>query len=260
MTSKGELPFVSVVMPAYNASKYISAAIESVLSQAYQDFELIVIDDCSEDDTYLIAKSYAEKDPRIILLKNAENSGVSATRNYGISKARGEWIAFLDSDDMWRSDKLEKQLVLLQEHPDAKITYTASAFIDSEGTPYNYVMPAEQKMTYRMLLKKNLLSCSSVMVRRDVISRVKMADDKMHEDYSAWLRILRETPFAYGVNEPLLIYRLSKNSKSSGRIKSAKMIYNSYRYVGYNIVVSLFLMLQYSVHSISKHSHIKNNQ
>lgn len=257
MTPAENNPTVSVVMPAYNTSKYISAAIESVLLQTFTDFELIVIDDCSKDDTYQIVKSYADKDRRIILLRNLQNSGVSATRNYGIEKALGKWIAFLDSDDMWRSDKLEKQLELLDKNSDAIICYTASAFIDSDGNPYNYVMPAESKMTYRMLLKKNLLSCSSVVVRRDVISRVKMADDRMHEDYSAWLIILRETPYAYGINEPLLIYRLSTSSKSSNRLKSAKMLYHSYRYVGYNPVKSGFLLLCYSAHSISKRHLIK---
>ena len=248
---------ISVIMPAYNAAKFISMAIESVLSQTYVDFELIIIDDCSKDATYSIAKSYAERYPYIILLQNAKNSGVSASRNYGIDMARGKWIAFLDSDDMWRNDKLEKQIALIREHPDATIIYTASSFVDYKGDPYNYIMPVEPKMTYHMLLKKNLLSCSSVMVRKDVMSRVKMADDRMHEDYSAWLQILRETPCAYGVNEPLLIYRLSQNSKSSNRFKSAKMIYYSYRYIGYSLISSCYLMLQYSVHSVSKHRLIK---
>ena len=257
MTSTNIQPVISVVMPANNAAKFISAAIESVLSQTYADFELIVIDDCSKDQTYSIAKSYAQRDSRIVLLQNRQNFGVSATRNYGVNTARGEWVAFLDSDDMWRNDKLEKQLALLREYPDAKISYTASSFIDCDGRPYNYIMPAESKMTYHMLLRKNLLSCSSVMVRRDVISRVGMADDRMHEDYSAWLLILRETPYAYGVNEPLLIYRLSQNSKSSSRLKSARMIYHSYRYVGYGFVFSYYLMLRYSVHSISKRRLIK---
>ena len=252
-----KIPYISIIMPAYNAAPFIGAAVESVLNQTFDDFELIIIDDCSKDETPAIIRSYALRDTRIIFLRNPENVGVSKTRNYGIAQARGEWIAFLDSDDMWRPDKLEKQINLLDEHPEVQISYTASSFIDYAGNPFNYVLPAEAKTTYRTLLRMNLMSCSSVMVRKDVISQVKMADDRMHEDYSAWLQILREVPYAYGINEPLLIYRLSKNSKSSNRIKSAKMIYASYRHVGYGAATAALFMIRYSIFSITKRFMIK---
>lgn len=251
------MPFVSIIMPAYNAEKTIGAAIQSVLNQTYANFELIVIDDCSKDKTADIIQDFGARDSRMHYLKNEINSGVSATRNYGVSEAAGEWIAFLDSDDMWREDKLEKQIAVIQDHEDAVLTYTASSFISSDGKPYNYVMEAEEKTNYKTLLKKNLISCSSVMVKSDIMKNVKMPHDKMHEDYYVWLTILRAYRYAYGVNEPLLIYRLSSNSKSSNRIKSARMLFASYTAVGYSKFGAFLLMLRYTVHSVTKRYKIK---
>ena len=251
------MPFVSIIMPAYNAEKTIEAAIRSVLDQSYVDFELIVIDDCSKDKTLEIIQSFCLQDPRVRGLKNEVNSGVSSTRNYGISEAKGDWIAFLDSDDLWAADKLEKQLAVIQTYEDAVLSYTASSFISAEGIPYDYVMEAEERTNYKTLLKKNLISCSSAMVKSSVMKNIKMPHDKMHEDYYVWLTILREHRFAYGVNEPLLIYRLSANSKSSNRIKSAKMLFASYIAVGYCKFSAFFLMLRYTIHSVTKRYKIK---
>ena len=166
-------------MPAYNAAAFIEDAINSALKQTYTDFELIVINDCSTDNTEDIISRLAATDTRIRFYKNDNNSGVSFTRNFGISKALGKWVAFLDSDDMWREDKIQKQVNLLKVHPDVVISYTASSFIDHSGKPFNYIMSAKSEITYKMLLKRNLLSCSSVMVRKDVICKIGMAGDNM---------------------------------------------------------------------------------
>lgn len=249
---------VSVIMPAYNAEKTIGAAIESVLQQSFKDFELIIIDDCSSDGTFEIMQQYAEVDRRIRICRNKINSGVSFTRNYGTEIAEGEWIAYLDSDDMWKSEKLEKQLSVIDNYPQASLIYTASSFISDDGVEYSYVMEAEEKTSYCTLLKRNLLSCSSVLIKADIVKNIKMPGDHMHEDYYTWLMALKKVKYAYGINEPLLIYRLSSNSKSSNRIKSAKMIYQTYKAIGYSQVLSFILMLNYSLHSIKKRYKIKN--
>lgn len=247
---------VSVIMPAYNAERTIRDSIESILHQSFRDFELIVIDDGSRDGTKEIVEKLAAGDSRIRFLQNEKNSGVSYTRNRAVSLAEGEWIAFLDSDDQWLPEKLEKQLALAEQHPDMVLCYTASSFISDDGKPYGYVMEAAERMSYKMLLKKNLISCSSVMIRSSVMKGVKMPSDKMHEDYFVWLTVVREFGVAYGINEPLLVYRLSANSKSSSRIKSAKMLYNSYRAVGYFPVTAGWFTLRYTLHSVSKRRNI----
>ena len=248
---------VSIVMPAYNAAGTIRASIESVLAQTVSDWELIVIDDGSKDDTAAILAQLAAEDSRIRFLQNETNSGASFTRNRAVALAEGEWIAFLDSDDMWHPQKLEKQLALAAEHPDMVICYTASSFINDEGKPYGYVMQAERQTTYKTLLRKNLLSCSSVMIRSSVMKGVKMPNDRMHEDYYVWLTVVRSCGIAYGINEPLLIYRLCENSKSSNRLKSAGMLFNAYRAVGYNLIVAGVYTLRYTAHSISKRRNIR---
>ena len=158
-------------------------------------------------------------------LKNEKNSGVSYTRNRAIEEARGEWIAFLDSDDLWDRHKLEKQLSLLEKYPDMVICYTASSFIDESGNPYGYIMPATEQLTYKELLRKNIMSCSSVMIRSSIMKEIKVPGDKMCEDYYVWLKVLRRYKIAYGVDEPMLIYRICKKSRSSNRVKMAKMLF-----------------------------------
>lgn len=170
--------------------------------------------------------------------------------------ARGKWIAFLDSDDIWTYDKLEKQVMLIEKNPNAVLLYTGSAFIDENNNRYGYVMPVCERIDYKTLLKKNLISCSSTVVRKDVIEKEKMHGDEMHEDYVSWLNIVKKYGYAVGINEPLLIYRLSHNSKSANRLKAAKMSFNSYRHIGYSNIVAGLFVLRYTFYSIKKRGNI----
>ena len=161
-------PLVSVVMPAYNAARYINEAIESVISQSFGDWELIIVDDCSSDGTVPAARRYKERDGRISLYSNDTNLGVSMTRRKGVSISRGEWIAFLDADDVWESVKLERQLRFASE-TGAGFTYTGSSFIDGEGRPYEWRMDVPEKSCYRSLLRQNVISCSSVLIKKSLL-------------------------------------------------------------------------------------------
>lgn len=250
---------VSVVMPAFNSEKTIEKAISSVLSQTYGNFELIIVDDCSVDGTSDIIEAFKEKDSRIIHLKNERNSGVSFSRNYAIKCACGDWIAFLDSDDMWTIDKLEKQINLINKNPEAVLTYTASSFISENEEEYGYILHVKPKIGYSDLLKKNLISCSSAMVKASVMKNIAMPNDKMHEDYYVWLNILKQYEYAYGIDEPLLIYRLSATSKSANRLKSAKMLYNTYKAVGYPDFVCFMFICRYTIYSVKKRYKIKKS-
>jgi len=243
---------VSIIMPAYNAEKTIEASIGSVLSQTFADWELIIIDDVSQDQTIEIVQKLADSDQRVILHVNEKNSGVSQARNKGIGYAKGTWLAFLDSDDLWHEDKLEKQLRFIEE-TGAVISYTATAYINESGEKSDYILSAERNFTYKKLLKRNLMSCSSVMVRRDVMVPFPL-EREIHEDYVVWLTLVKEVGCAHGLDEPLLIYRMMEGSKSSGRITSAKMIYNAYHHpqIGYGKIEAIWLTLRYALHSIRK--------
>lgn len=246
---------VSIIMPAYNCEKYVVEAIESVINQTYSNFELIVIDDGSKDNTLKIINDFAEKDNRIKALQNEKNSGVSETRNRGISLAEGNWIAFLDSDDIWVEEKLEKQMNYAKENK-ADFTFTGSAYIDEEGNPYSGIFKVPEKVSYRTLLRHNVITCSSVLVKRKYFENIKMEKDEMHEDYAVWLRILKLGISAYGVNEPLLIYRISKNSKSGNKIKTIKMTYKVFRFVGISHIGSAYFMARHVLASVGKYKRI----
>ena len=243
---------VSVIMPTCNAARYIKESVQSVLNQTYREFELIIIDDASQDGTENIIKRIAEQDARIVLIRNKENMGVSQSRNIGVRCAKGLWVAFLDSDDLWDSQKLEKQMDLICSHPEAVITFTASAFMDESGKRYSAILPAPPVFTYQELLKRDLLSCSSVVARRDWMLRYPMTGAAVNEDYAVWLRVLREIPCAYGLNEPLLIYRVRRHSRSAHRIEAIGRSFRTYRYVGFSRPRAFWLVFRYGLYSLRK--------
>lgn len=248
---------VSIVMPAYNCEKYVVEAINSVLAQTYRNWELLVLDDGSKDNTLLIIEEFSQKDSRIKALPNRRNMGVSATRNRGIELASGNWIAFLDSDDKWEPEKLEKQFEIV-EKKSAEFLFTGASYINEEGEPYKGIFEVPEKVTYKKLRNQNVISCSSVLVKKKYFQNIKMERDEMHEDYAVWLRILKTGVTAFGVNEPLLIYRISKNSKSGNKIKTVKMTYKVFRFVGINPIGSAYFMIRHVMGSISKYRKVGN--
>ena len=253
-------PLISIVMPVYNAEKFLSQSIESVLKQTYTNFELIIIDDYSTDNSAKIIKELLKSDRRIKLVSNEQNCGVAYTRNRGIEYANGDWVAFIDSDDMWQKDKLKKQVELLNYFDNEPILiYTGSSFIDENNKPYKFIMQVPKTVTYKELLKQNIISCSSTLVKKQALSNVKMQYDNMHEDFLTWLKILKKyNVYAYGINEPLLIYRISRNSKSGNKIKAAKMTYMVYKNFGISLIKRWYYMFCYMIRSIKKYKNFKN--
>lgn len=252
----GEFGLVSIIMAAYNAEKTIELAIESVLNQTYSNFELLVINDCSKDGTAKLVEDFSAKDNRVRLISNEKNSGVSFTRKHGLEEANGSWIAILDSDDAWAPEKLEKQIEL-QNRTNADLLFTGSAFMDSEGRPIDWYLHAPAEETYRQLLKQNVLSNSSALVRKELYAKHYAVGDGMHEDFAIWLSILKDGKKAYGVDEPLLIYRIAKSSKSGNKIKAAKMNWNTYRYVGLNVVEAAYYEAWYMFKNVMKYANLK---
>ena len=245
---------ISIIMAAYNAERTIAQAIQSVIEQTYDNWELLIINDCSKDNTVGVINSYT--DPRIRLLQNPTNLGVSKTRKAGMDAAKGEWIAILDSDDAWARDKLEKQMRLV-ESTGAQLVFTGSAFMDDEGKPIDWVLHVPEKIEYKELLKQNLVSNSSVLVKKELYEKHYAIGDGMHEDFAIWLGITRDGHTAYGIDEPLLIYRLSNMSKSSNKLKAAKMNWKTYRYVGLNHISALYYMCWYTLRGLLKYRNLK---
>lgn len=247
---------VSIIMPAYNAAATIACAIDSVLAQTYRQWELIVVNDASGDETAELASAYAARDSRIRVLDNARNMGVSRTRMNGMQAARGQWLALLDSDDAWQADKLEKQMRIAGEGR-AQLVYTGSSYMDSLGTPRAWVFHVPEAITYRKLLKQNVIPNSSVLIRRDWYERsVRHAED-IHEDFVCWLLFLQAGGIACGIDEPLLVYRLSPSSKSGNKLRSARMAWRSYRLIGLPIPAAAYYMGWYAFTGIRKHRHLR---
>ena len=247
---------ISIIMAAYNAEKTIGYAVESVLAQTYKDYELLVVNDCSADNTEAIVKSYAEKDSRVKLISTPENLGVSLTRLEGLKRARGEWIAILDSDDAWMPEKLEKQIAL-QNKSEADIVFTAVTYIDSDGKSLNWVLRVPKSVDYKKLLKQNIITNSSAITKKDLFEQHYAIGDEMHEDFALWLKILRDGYKAYAVNEPLTIYRVSTDSKSGNKLKSAVMNWKTYRYMKINLFLSAYYMFWYTINGILKYRNLK---
>lgn len=242
-------------MPAYNCEKYIKEAIISVLKQSYRLWELIIIDDCSTDKTVDIVRECVDYDNRIKLHINKNNQGVSSARNKGISLAKGMWIAFLDSDDIWERTKLEKQ-ISLANNTGAKFLFTGSAYINEGGEYYPGIFEVPERVTYNSLKRQNVISCSSVLVQRSFFTNIKMENDDMHEDYAVWLRILKSGIEAYAVNEPLLIYRISPKSKSGNKFKTLKMTYKVFRFIELSRYKSIYFTISHVINSIYKYREI----
>lgn len=248
-------PLVSIIMAAYNAEKTINQSIESVINQTFIDWELIVVDDCSTDATAQIIKKYEQKDSRIKIIQNTENRGVSYSRYRAATEATSNWVAILDSDDIWKLNKLEQQWDLLR-NTEADVVYTGAEFIDSKGDKKGFVQRVNTSITYRKLLRQNIIANSSALVRKDLYLKHYAFGDDMHEDYAIWLGILRNGYVAKGIDEPLLVYRVGDDTKSSNKVKSAKMNWNTYKYMGINVFQRWYYMFWYTINGLLKYMRI----
>lgn len=219
---------VSIIMPAYNSSKYIGEAIESVRSQSISNWELIIIDDCSSDDTYSIAKKYSDLDTRIKVIRQEKNLGVVKSRNYGLKIANGEFVAFLDSDDKWNKYKLEKQLNIMKDNNYA-FTFTAYEYITEESEKTGKIVYVPIYQNYDNALKNTIIGCLTVVINRGKTGEFYMPELEHGEDLFTWLEIMKRGFNAYGINECLAEYRISNNSLSSNKVKALKQQWNNYR-------------------------------
>lgn len=248
-------PVVSVVMPAYNSARFIERAIKSVLEQEIP-LELIIVVDASTDgtkDVILSCRQSCERSDVIwkVVFHEAK-TGVAESRNEGVNRAAAPYIAFLDSDDWWEPGKLERQIALM-ERTHAPLCSTARAFVRADGTKTGRVIPVSERITYNMLLHGNCINCSSVVIRTEIAREFPMGHDECHEDYITWLQVLKKYGAAYAINEPLLCYRRSEGTKSSNKLKSAKMHYRSLRRVGIGPCRALWYFCFYAIKGVIKH-------
>ncbi len=247
--SKG---LVSVIVPVYNAGKWIEDTILSVKSQTYKDFELLLVDDGSVDDSAEIIKKLALSDERIILIDEGEkNQGAAHARNRGVEMAQGRYICYIDADDLWSPDKLEKQLAFMDEN-DAAFSFTGYEFADESGIGVQKIVRVPKTISYRQALKNTTIFTSTVMFDMDKLDKEDLMMPLVpSEDTATWWKILKKTGRAYGLDEALTLYRRGTGTLSSNKMTAIRRIWNLYRNVeGLNVIYSAYCFVFWAVRAV----------
>ena len=240
---------VSIIMPAYNTGAYIKDSIDSVLAQTYKNWELIIVDDCSTDNSMQIVKEY--NDSRIIILQNEKNSGAAISRNYGLREAKGRYIAFLDSDDIWVETKLEKQVNFIKENDYAFIY--SDYRICNNGVFENVIRTAPNKINKRKIYNYCYFSTITVMYDAEKVGLIQIEDLKKNNDYAMWIQALSKVD-AYRQPECLAYYIKHEQSISSGsKLKLIKHHYILFRKGLHKTrIVAAFLTINNLIHGVFK--------
>ncbi len=218
---------VSVITPVFNMERTINQAIESVRAQTLTDWEMLIIDDGSTDQSRPLIREAAALDQRIQTVFLGRNLGAAAARNAGIKRAKGRYLAFLDGDDFWMPEKLERQIDWMQSQTTA-LSFTAYEHMNTDGLRTGRIIGAPQEMAYEDLLKGNQIGCSTVMLDASITGRVQMPRQP-HEDYLTWLSILKRGNRANGLNEVLTLYRKTRGLLTANRLQCAKWTWQIYR-------------------------------
>ena len=244
-------PLVSIITPCYNAQNFIAETIRSLLNQTYKNWEMIIVDDSSTDNSVVIIEQYLIQEPRIKLLHNKQNLGVSKSRNKGVAASNGSYIALLDSDDIWFPMKLEKQIQFMSNN-NVLMSYTAYNTIDTNNNVLGY-SHVKEKTTYNDLLRTSTIGTLTMIY--DVKQLGKLYFENIgHEDYLLKLNILKKIPYAQGINEILASYRIVDNSVSSNKFKAALWQWKIYRKMEkISLHKSIYYFIHYVYYGISKY-------
>ena len=244
---------VSVITPAHNIEKYIDKAIESVQAQSYEEWEMIIVDDVSTDATADLVQSYAEKDSRIKLIRSGERKGAAGSRNKAIEKSKGKYIAFLDSDDVWKPEKLRKQLDLMKNN-DLAFTYSSYDVIDLEGKQIA-TFATIPEISYSSMLKTCSVGCLTAIYDQEKLGKMYMPDLPTKEEYVLWLNIMKKIGTTQGITESLAGYRVGQTSVSSDKLNAALWQWKVYRESEkLGLAKSIYYFINYAYHGFKKYN------
>lgn len=219
---------VSIITPVYNAERFIEETIQSIINQQYEMFELLLVDDHSTDKSMEIMSKFANEDSRIKILQTPHNSGAAVARNIGLENARGQYIAFVDSDDKWKENKLAAQIGAMKQK-DYGFTYTNFEMVSEKNEVIKDKVSLPEKLNYSALLKNTAIACSTVIIDKAVFGDFRMPEVRKGQDTATWLMLLRGGETAYLVDKVLGSYRIVKGSISSNKIQALKRTWNTYR-------------------------------
>lgn len=221
---------VSIITPSYNSSSFIEETINSVIAQTYSNWEMIIIDDCSSDNSVDVINQSISKDNRIKLIQNKENKGAAETRNVGLKIAKGRYIAFLDSDDLWLPTKLEEQIAFM-EKGNYPISFTKYGIVDEVGKSLDKFVRVVDSVDYTGYMKNTIIGMSTSMIDTELVEPFKFFNIRTRQDTYLWITLLKRGHKAYGINKVLANYRVRKDSISANKFKAAKRVW----YLYYNL-------------------------
>ena len=234
---------VSIIIPTYNSADFIADTLASVQQQTYPNWEVILVDDGSTDTTLTIAQHIAQTDHRIRIFKNPINSGTGVTRNNALYHCQGNYIAFLDADDVWKPNKLERQLQFMQEQQQP-FTFSFYECIDEAGNPLHKLVEAPRNLSYRQLFFCNYVGNLTGIYDADFFGKIAISSIRKRQDWMLWLTILKKLKSAKPVPESLAYYRIRNNSLSASKVALLQHNFAVYRqFHRYNFVAALFIML-----------------
>ncbi len=219
---------VSIITPSYNSEKFIKQCIESVIAQTYINWEILIVDDCSRDDSCLVIEKIATHEERIKYFLLDENIGAAEARNVAIRQAKGKYIAFLDSDDLWEPQKLEKQISFMQKE-DIAFSFSTYQPISEDGSKLDSIIHAPKIVAYSSYLKNTIIGCLTVVIDREKTGDFEMPNIRSSHDMALWLLIMRRGFDAYGLDENLARYRIVLTSNTASKWHSAKDVWKVFR-------------------------------
>ncbi|BES66417.1 glycosyltransferase family 2 protein [Gottschalkiaceae bacterium SANA] len=246
----------SVIVTAYNCEKYILETLESIDAQSFNDYQVIIIEDCSLDSTPDLIKEYIAGKEAWKMYKNERNRGVGYSRNRAFSLASGRFVAILDSDDVWLENKLDQQYQVLKDG-DIDLCYSSYAYIDADSNDLHFTYRTKSQVTYQSLLKENYIGCSTAVISNQIAKTNKMKENMLNEDFFFWLQVLKQGYVGKGILQPLVKYRIHDKGRSYNKFKAA---YNRYFIYRQNEELSLacriFYFINYAFRATRKFSRV----
>ncbi len=252
-SSPNSLDLVSIITPAYRCAGVVGETIRSVLDQTYLNWEMLIVEDCSPDNTCDVLRKWTAVDPRLHLIEQPKNAGPATARNVGLERAQGRWIAFLDSDDLWLPHKLEYSIKFAEEH-EAPLVFTGFRRIPSDGGKAGHYIGVPRTLNYKQLLGNTAIATSTVLLDRSLVGEVRMRKT-YYDDFDCWLQILKPGRVAHGLDEDLMRYRVMGQSVSRNKFNSAVKVWSAYRDLErLSVPVASWYFMSYAIRGLLKYS------